>query len=115
MGWVSTYDMVNGNREDANGTLVPSKSEPLTFATFANACVVPKTPDSATAKDNRKIEVYFSDSSKTRRDVLVHVFKPLLGDIFAFNVVNSIFGALGILDDSEYLMKVSSAMLSSLC
>ncbi|CAB9516100.1 Rab3 GTPase-activating protein non-catalytic subunit [Seminavis robusta] len=107
MGWVSTYDMVNGKREEPNDAmLITTKAEPLTFATFANACVPPKTPDSPQARDNRKIEVYLSDSSKTRRDVLVHIFKPLLGDIFAFSVVNSIFGALGIMDDGEYLLKV---------
>jgi len=108
MGWVSTYDMVHGKRagdsqQDSQGQ---QQLSPLTFSTFASACVVPKTPETPAARDNRKIEVYLSDSSKARRDVLVHVFKPLLGDIFAFNVVNSIFGALGILDDSEYLLKV---------
>ena len=108
MGWVSTYEMVNGKRaeEPEPNTFRPKKT-PLKFAAFANACVAPKAPDTPTAKGNRKIEVYLSDSSKTRKDVLVHIFKPLLGDIFAFNVVNSIFGALGILDDDDYLLKVS--------
>ena len=109
MGWVSTYEMVHGKRvgdDDINEGPKPPSTEPLAFATFANACVVPKKTDSPTARDNRQLEVYFSDSSKTRRDVLVHIFKPLLGDIFAYNVVNSVFQALGILDDSEYLLKV---------
>ena len=107
MGWVSAHDMVNGKRSTDSQTSDGARqnAQPITFATFAGACVVPKTPDSPTARDNRKIEVYLSDSSKTRREVLVHIFKPLLGDIFAFNVVNSIFGALGILEDSEYLLK----------
>lgn len=107
MGWVSTYDMVNGNRSMDNQASDGAREnpQPITFATFANACVVPKTPDTPAARDSRKIEVYLSDSSKTRREVLVHVFKPLLGDVFSFNVVNSIFGALGILEDSEYLLK----------
>lgn len=112
MGWVSTYEMVHGKRagdDDIHeGTKLP-RLEQLAFATFANACVVPKKTDSPTARDNRQLEVYLSDSSKTRRDVLVHIFKPLLGDIFAYNVVNSIFQALGILDDSEYLLKVRLA------
>ena len=107
MGWVSTYDMVNGNRiidsQESDGDR--QNPQPITFATFASACVVPRTPDTPAARDSRKIEVYLSDSSKTRREVLVHVFKPLLGDVFSFNVVNSIFGALGILEDSEYLLK----------
>jgi hypothetical protein len=113
VSWVSTYEMVHGKRVGDDGvneeTNSPSK-EPLAFSTFANACVVPKKIDSPTARDNRQLEVYLSDSSKTRRDVLVHIFKPLLGDIFAYNVVNSIFQALGILDDSEYLLKVGFRM-----
>jgi hypothetical protein len=78
----------------------------LNFSTFANACVSPKIDESTNSQKNPKIEVYLSDSSKTRREILVHIFKPLLGDIFAFNVVNSIFGALGIVEDSDYLLRL---------
>ena len=109
MGWVSTYDMVNGKRTEENrgdmSNIAKPKLELMRFSTFANACVPPKMDDYANAQGNRKIEVYLSDSSKTRRDILVHIFKPLLGDIFAFNVVNSIFGALGTVEDSDYLLK----------
>jgi len=107
MGWVSTSDMVSGKRvtDDESSGTDSQWMQPITFATFASACVAPKTPDSPSARDKQKIEVYLSDSSKTRKEILVHIFKPLLGDIFAFNVVNSIFGALGILEDSEYLLK----------
>lgn len=105
MGWISTYERIHGKRdEDAED---PTIIMPLTFSAFANACVPPPRPDSATARGNRKIEIYFSDSSKTRREVITHVFKPLLGDIFAFNVVDSLFESLGIKDDSSYLLKVN--------
>lgn len=106
MGWVSTYEMINGKREEDIDTS-SSNSPPLKFSSFANACVPPPKPDSSTARGNRKIEIYFSDSSKTRREIITHVFKPLLGDIFSFNVVDSIFDSLGIMDDADYLLKVN--------
>ena len=54
--------------------------------------------------------VHLSDSSKTRREVLVYIFKPLLGDVFAFSSVNQVFETLGIKDDFDYISKVSGLL-----
>ena len=57
--------------------------------------------------------IYLSDSSRTRKDVLEYIFKPLLGDVFAFNVVQQTFESLGIKDDYQYLLKVSNTIDTS--
>lgn len=105
VGWTSTYEKVTGLNIDAD--IEPVRTEPLLFATFAKACVPPSEKNAPNTGVGRHA-TYLSDSSRTRRDVLVHIFKPLLGDIFAFNVVNSIFECLGIADDYSYLLKVSA-------
>ena len=69
-----------------------------TFFEFASACVYPEGRQSETLQ---KLPIYFSDSSRTRKDVVVHVYKPLLADIFSFNVVYSIFEMLGIRKDCK--------------
>jgi hypothetical protein len=51
-------------------------------------------------------EVFLSDSSKTRKELLVRIFQPLLGDVFSFNALNQIFEALGIRKRHDYLLKV---------
>jgi hypothetical protein len=105
VGWTSTYEKVTGLSIDAD--VEPLRSEPILFATFAKACVLPNAKDALAETGTSRRPTYLTDSSRTRIDALVHIFKPLLSDIFAFNVVNSIFDCLGISHDYGYLLKVS--------
>lgn len=105
-GWTSVYEKITKTSVDDDSPLTPI--EPMRFQVFASACVPPKKwMEAKFDNDNGGYTVYLSDSSKTRKDVLTRVFKPLLGDIFSFKVVNQIFESLGIKDDYEYLLKVS--------
>lgn len=98
-GWANIYDDILGTDLDKQQAAIGE--DRARFCDFAAACVYPETVKGA----GSRLHVYFSDSSRTRRDVLVHVFKPLLADIFSFNVVFSIFDALGVRDDHEYLLQ----------
>lgn len=98
IGWKSTFDRVMKINLDED---VPSTGAVLRFSHFASACM--ETGD-AVAK-GAKIMIYFSDSSRTRRDMLVHVFKPLLSDVFTSRVVNTVFDFMGISNDHGYLLK----------
>lgn len=112
IGWTDTYEKITRISIDAD--IRPMPNESIKFHIFANACVAPKKWLEAPADEDGGYRVYFSDSSKTRRDILVHVFRPLLGDIFSFNVVTQIFDSLGIKNDYEYLLKVSQSSVHSI-
>jgi hypothetical protein len=104
LGWATTQEQITGKSIDAD---IPAASkDPLKFYALANACVPPKKWQSGPQAKDGGYRVYLSDSSKTRRDVLVHIFEPLLGDVFAFSTVNQIFEHLGIKNDYEYMVKV---------
>lgn len=99
MGWASTYVQVMGIKLDSE--CVPSEAGAIPFAVFASACSFPTDGD----ESGTRVRVRFSESSRIRRGVLVHVFKPLLADVFSFGVVNSVFDVLGMSGDRNYLLK----------
>lgn len=112
-GWTKTYEKVTGKSIDEE---VPqSSNDPLKFCIFSNACVPPKRWLEGPTNEDGNYRIYLSDSSRTRKDVLEHIFKPLLGDVFAFNVVQQTFESLGIKDDYQYLLKVSNIIDTSCC
>jgi hypothetical protein len=97
MAWVSTYDQVTKEEmeiEIDSGLRIAG----LSFTEFAATFVLSEKPRNSDAS----VAVYFSDSSRIRGSVLRHVFRPLLVDVFSFNVVGSIFDALGTSADSAY-------------
>ena len=106
MAWLTMHETVTGASVDA---AVIEQSRPvLQFWAFSKNCsdskqIIPVT----TGSNNARHKIHLTDSTKSRKEVLVHIFKPLLRDIFAFNVVSSIFDSLGIKGDTDYLLKVS--------
>ena len=105
LAWIDTYETVTGSSIDsANKTQSRDK---LRFSTFCKACGASELDSvfGKGVKDTRH-HVQFTDSTRTRTEVLVHVFRPLLDDVFSFQVVNSIFDNLGISADYDYLLKV---------
>jgi hypothetical protein len=100
MGWASTYQKVtriNLSQESHSGGKV------LQFCSFASGCQ--ESNEMVSMKGASKIKVFFSDSSKTRRDILVHVFKPLVSDVFSSRTTSSIFDTLGTGNDHSYIQK----------
>jgi hypothetical protein len=107
VGWTSKYEKITKKLIDDDVLMCPT--DPMKFYAFAGACVAPKKwMEASFNSEAGGYNIYLSDSSRTRSEILARVFKPLLGDIFSFNVVNQIFESLGIKSDYEYLLKVSS-------
>jgi hypothetical protein len=104
-GWTATYEKITKRLVDQDILDIPK--EPVKFHAFASACVAPKDWMEAVYDiDNGGYKVYLSDSSKTRKEILMRIFKPLIGDVFSFNVVNHVFESLGVGKDLEYMLKV---------
>lgn len=104
-GWTATYEKITKRLVDED--CLKSPTEPLHFYQFAAACVPPKDwMEAAYDLKHGGYKVYLSDSSKTRKEILVRIFKPLLGDVFSFKIINQLFDALGIKKDYDYLLKV---------
>jgi hypothetical protein len=101
MGWVATHGHVTGSTLETLASAV--ESEKIQFSLLFACCVFPQKISAFSSTSG--LRIYFSDSSRTRRDVLVHVFRPLLGDIFSLNVVYHVFDALGIRDDTNYILQ----------
>lgn len=103
MGWAKTYDQVNRIRSD---TVEPSdaRGKICSFTKFATSCTFPKLEEGVLASQTKSnLQVYFHDSTRTRREILEHVFRPLVSDLFSFNVVISILECLGIRGDMRYI------------
>jgi hypothetical protein len=97
MAWASTYEQVTKVHLDSDDDGIPRSR--LRFTDFASSC---KFPDVAAGKTKGPYEIYFSDSTKTRRSILQHVFKPLLGDVFSISITDTIVDSLGIQSDYLY-------------
>ncbi|GKY99414.1 hypothetical protein MPSEU_000896100 [Mayamaea pseudoterrestris] len=84
--WISVANEVTPSRQcDAD---IFSK---VRFSEFASACVLHCELEST---GNKELAILFTDSTRARQNLLVRVFRPLLGDIFAANIVPRIFQAL---------------------
>lgn len=97
-GWVETHETVTGSSIMDEGA--SRKKERFKFSKFAASVVFPSSDD----QSRGLMQIYFSDSTRTRGDVLVHIFKPLLG-FFSSGVVGSFFDVLGIKEDDAYIQK----------
>ena len=97
-GWASTFEKVTGSPITDTGEA--RKEQALRFSAFASSVVYPDNDD----KPGDKMQIYFSDSTRTRLDIEIHVFKPLLG-WFSSGVVAQFFDVLKIKDDATYVQK----------
>ena len=97
-GWVKTFESVNGSSIRDEGA--DKKRDRLKFSSFAASVVFPSNEDQARGI----MQIYFSDSTRTRIDALIHVFKPLLS-WFSSGIVGNFFDVLGIKEDDNYVQK----------
>lgn len=94
-GWATTTVQVIGMEglEPESGT--KSHNDPVKLSSLCAAAVF--VPDSE--------EIRFTDSTRSRQDILVQIFKPLLADAFSYQVVNAVLDALRIRGDKGYISK----------
>ncbi|OEU15371.1 hypothetical protein FRACYDRAFT_240057 [Fragilariopsis cylindrus CCMP1102] len=103
-GWTSTYLKITKEIIDRN--ILPPPTKPMMFYEFASCLVAPKKWRMAEFdEDNGGYALYLSDSTRTRKDIVARIFRPLVSDIFSFNVVNQIFESIGIKNNYEYKLR----------
>ena len=113
IGWTSVYEKITKTLIDDG--IPPISTTPMLFYEFASSLEPPKKYlEEDYDLKNSGYKVYFSDSTKTRREILARVFKPLLGDVFSFGSVSQVFDALGTRKDGEYVMKCFGEWFASL-
>jgi len=107
--WISTYEMTTSESLDANVVKMKEQEKPhMTLSEFAKSVAsikhVKENPTAAQGTSGY-YQIYWSDSSKTRKEALRHVFSPLHSDIFHYAVVNDILSKLGLMQDLDYLQR----------
>lgn len=100
MGWLQTYEECIKVPIDDIPEKIPR--EALRLSKLFSSCHLEAPTDS---RASGGMDIRFSESSRTRREILVHVLRPLLGDIFSLNVVYTVFGTLGTRYDTEYMLQ----------
>eukprot|EP00523_Entomoneis_sp_CCMP467_P004419 CAMPEP_0168749498 /NCGR_PEP_ID=MMETSP0724-20121128/16748_1 /TAXON_ID=265536 /ORGANISM="Amphiprora sp., Strain CCMP467" /LENGTH=1442 /DNA_ID=CAMNT_0008797411 /DNA_START=144 /DNA_END=4472 /DNA_ORIENTATION=- len=99
LGWADVYQKVVQTDVD-EGDETANKAGTLKFYKFASSCVFPSANQSKT----KMMKIYLSESTRTRNEILQHIFQPLLG-FFSSGVVGSVFGVLGIREDYSYVLR----------
>lgn len=111
VGWIETYEAVCGYSIDSE---LPAQAEPqLTFAAFSKACLQggPATTQDEKAKT---VKLYLCDSTRDRKQILLHLFRPLTGDIFTLKTVHQVFEHMSIAQDFDTLLQYFGEWFMSL-
>eukprot|EP00594_Rhizosolenia_setigera_P007324 CAMPEP_0178943576 /NCGR_PEP_ID=MMETSP0789-20121207/2663_1 /TAXON_ID=3005 /ORGANISM="Rhizosolenia setigera, Strain CCMP 1694" /LENGTH=1049 /DNA_ID=CAMNT_0020623185 /DNA_START=1221 /DNA_END=4370 /DNA_ORIENTATION=- len=120
--WIDTDRVIRGEatidlpREDEkNDSPLSNQMDPIHLSTFAKTCTRKSQKDDNLEINNISIHdedeesssvpMQFCDSTKDRKIVLAHVFRPFLQDIFVYNVVNSIFNSMKLENDLSLLQQ----------
>ena len=112
LGWIEAFATI------ATGSSFPGEitaatesmgTVALKFSAFAKSCM-PLTAKEIAAIGEEDISAnkhptHLIDSKRDRTVVLLHIFRPLLKDIFVFKVVNNVFDSLGLTKDRELLQQ----------
>lgn len=119
MAWRQTFEQVTGHSIDSD---LPSQAEPqLTFATFAKGCL----QDGSSFKRNNtgKLTIPLCDSTRDRKQILLHMFGPLTKDVFSAKSTHQAFEHLGLNGEfdmllqyyGEWFMSLSCAKIEKQC
>jgi len=110
-GWIETYEKVCGYSIDSD---LPAQVESqMTFATFAKGCLQ-GVPASFQNNKAQTLELYLCDSTRDRKQILLHLFRPLTEDIFTLKTVHQVFDHMGILGDFDTLLQYYGEWFMSL-
>lgn len=110
MAWRQTFEKVTGRSIDAD---LPSQVEPkLTFATFAKGCL----QDGSSFKRNEagNLRIPLCDSTRDRKQILLHMFGPLTKDTFSAKSTHQAFENLGLIGDFDTLLQYYGEWFMSL-
>ena len=84
--WRETFEKVTSRSVDAE---LPDQVEAkLSFATFAKGCIQDGVNSFERKKDGN-LKIFLCDSTRDRKQILLHVFKPLTKDVFSSKTTQS--------------------------
>ena len=110
MAWIQTTEDVGRSIDDK----IPSMCSKLSFQTWSKAFLQDQGSSSFQRNDNGDPILYLCDSTRDRKNILLHIFQPLTKDIFIFKTTNQIFERMGILKDHEKLLQYYGEWFMSL-
>jgi hypothetical protein len=110
--WIKTYEDVTGHSID--NILTTSGPQPkLFFSTFAKSCLQDRK-GSKVEKGEGSSNIYLCESTRDRKKILYHLFRPLLKDVFIFKTTQHIFENMGIHKDYDKLLQYFGEWFMSL-
>ncbi len=110
LGWIEAYATVASSFPGEITAATESMSTvALKFSTFAKSCMPLTAKEIAAIGEEdistNKYPIHLIDSKRDRTAILLHIFRPLLKDIFVFKVVNDVFDSLGLTKDRKLLQQ----------
>jgi len=103
LGWIEASNNVEPAALNTMGLIA------LKFSTFAKSCLPLSDKDIASISEQDlavpKHPIHLIDSKRDRTALLLHIFRPLLKDVFVFKVVDDVFDALCLATDHELLQQ----------
>jgi hypothetical protein len=99
--WINCYEKVTKESIDSN--LMSRLETCLDFSLFAKACIRPDVTKIPRNSDF-KLKLFLCDSTRDRKEVLLHLFYPLTVDIFSMKSVHDIFWHMGISKDFDRIL-----------
>jgi len=113
LSWIKTHEEVTERGIDCD--LQRLEEEPVVFSVFAKAClqdIQGSKPLPKNDKGERKL--FLCDSTRDRKVILMHVFRPLLKDVFSYKTTQKIFKQMGLIDEHNALLKYFGEWFMSL-
>ncbi len=112
ISWITTAENVYGHSIDVNISPIDTH---LSFSVWSKGCLQ-DIQDAATysRNDDGHPILYLCDSTRDRKKILLHVFKPLTKDIFVFKTTQQIFEHMGIEKDFDVLLQYYGEWFMSL-
>lgn len=112
LSWLDTAEKVYCHSIDFDTSIVDST---LSFSVWSKGCLQDIQDASAYRRneDGNPI-LYLCDSTRDRKNILLHIFQPLTKDIFVFKTCHNIFEKMGIQQDYDTLLQYYGEWFMSL-
>lgn len=91
--WIDTYELVANQSIDAH--LMFHLVDHLKFSTFSKA-LIQSDVSKVSRNAEGKLMLFLCESSRDRKEVLLHLFSPLTRDIFSLKTTSAIFHLMGL-------------------
>ncbi|KAL7473567.1 hypothetical protein ACHAXS_014010 [Conticribra weissflogii] len=105
--WISLSDGNDAQKTRFSSSFsnTENSEKPLVFSKFAQACSSSNVKKKSCRGHDFNGPVYLSGIKKDRMLLLMHIFRPLLRDMFVYKVTNTVFNHLGISEDYDALQQ----------